>query len=293
MRPGLGGLFALLVGAFVVLPVWANDAPTRLPGGTRFMLELAHHISSGRTPAGSPVFFRVANDVVAGGRVVIRKGTVVDGRMQAIGDRGVFGASGSINFGVRYVPAVDGQNVRVLATVANQGRSRDGAVVGWVVMWGIFGLTTQGVDAYALRGALLEAEVLSDRDIKSAIESPVAPVTSFGRTVSFVAARLGKNKLKTVEFSLERATEKRPLTLELPQDVSASRIALVSVNGISTIEPVPALGITNGRVEFNVWDVIKYCDDGSNDLRFEIVQADGAIVEGVYSLAVQLKRKQK
>jgi hypothetical protein len=292
VRPGLRGLFALLIGAFVVLPAWAADVPTRLPGGTRFTLELAHHITSGRTPAGSPVFFRVADDVIAGDRVVIRKGTVVEGRMQAIGNRGVVGTSGSINFGVRYVPAVDGQNIRVLATVANQGRSRDGAVVGWVIMWGIFGLVTKGVDAYALRGAPLEAEVLSDRDIKSEFAPQVAPETSFGRTVSFVAARVGKNKIQSMEFSLERATEKQPLALELPQDVSPASVSLVSVNGISTIKPVAALRIAGGRVEFDAWDVIKYCDHGSNDLRFEIAQADGSIVEGIFSLAVQLKRKQ-
>ena len=292
MRPVRGNLIALLLATWLVAPAAASDAPTRLPGGTRFMLELAHHITSGRTPAGSPVFFRVANDVVAGDRVVIRKGTVVEGRMQAIGSRGAVGTSGSINFGVRYVPAVDGQNIRVLATVGNKGRSRDGALVGWVFMWGIFGLTTQGVDAYALRGASLEAEVLSDRDIGSTTAPPAANLETAPRTVPLVAARLGKNKVRSIDVSLERATEKRPLMLELPPDVSASSVALIGVNGIATIEPVPALAVTDGRAEFDLWDVVKYCDDGSNDLRFQVLQADGGRLEGTYSLAVQLKRKQ-
>jgi hypothetical protein len=120
----------------------AADAPTtvRLTGGTRFPLELAHHLTSGYTPAGSPVYFRVLSDVRVGDQVLIRGGTVVEGRMQATGDRKMNATSGTMNFSVRHVPAVDGQNVRVIATVSQEGRDRDGALLGWVFMWGALGM---------------------------------------------------------------------------------------------------------------------------------------------------------
>jgi hypothetical protein len=291
MRFSPGQLLAAVLGVCAGAAC-AEDAAVRLPGGSRFMLELSHHITSGRTPAGSPVFFRVASDVVAGHRTVIRKGTVVEGRMQAINERGMVGTSGSINFGVRYVPAVDGQNIRVLATVSNKGRSRDGALLGWVFMWGIFGFTTRGVDAYALRGAQLEAEVLSDRDVGADAAPPPEAAEPELASVRLVAARLGRNTVQSVVASLERASEQRTLSFDLPDGVPVASASLASVNGRAAIEPVAALSVMPRRVEFAFWDIIKYCDDGENLLQFHLSRADGTGLEGTYALDVRLERKQ-
>lgn len=292
MRPVWGRVLASLVGACLSAPGAADDAPTRLSGGTRFSLELAQHISSGRTPAGSPVFFRVADDVVVGGRTVIRRGTLVEGRMQAIGDRGMAATSGSINFGVRYVPAVDGQNIRVIATVSNKGRSRDGALLGWVFMWGIFGLTTKGVDAYALRGATLEAEVLSDRDVKASTPPTSSSVDAQLQPVSLLNVRLGKSKIKALVFNLERSDERRPISFELPDLPPTASATLMSVNGRELPETVTSTTATSEQLEFDVWDVIKYCDEGENSLRFRLQRSDGTSLDATYLLAVKLKRKQ-
>jgi|JI10StandDraft_1071094.scaffolds.fasta_scaffold127369_4 hypothetical protein len=292
MRPVWGHLLASIVGFCVAAPCAAAEESVRLPGGTRFALELAQHITSGRTPAGSPVFFRVSEDVTAGGHTLIRQGTLVEGRMQAIGDRGMAATSGSINFGVRYVTAVDGQNIRVLATVSNKGRSRDGALLGWVFMWGIFGLTTKGVDAYALRGAPLEAEVLTDRDVRvtppatsNAPDSPPTPI-------SITGARLGQTKVKEVVISLERANERRPLSFDLPAAAPLGSASLIAVNGRAVPVPVAATSTSSDRLEFDVWDIVKFCDEGDNVLRFRLQQADGASLDASYGLVVKLKRKQ-
>ena len=292
MRPVWGHLLASIIGVSLAVPCVAEDAVVRLPGGTRFTLELAQHITSGRTPAGSPVFFRVARDVTAGGHTLIRQGTLVECRMQAIGDRGMAGTSGSINFGVRYVPAVDGQNIRVLATVSNQGRSRDGAVLGWVFMWGIFGLTTKGVDAYALQGAPLEAEVLSDRDVRLAPHVPATAMDAQPAPMQLLGARLGKTKVKEVVISLERADERRPLSFDLPPAMPIASAALISVNGRAVPAPVTATSANAESLQFDVWDVVKYCDEGDNSLLFKLQQTDGTSLEASLGLLVKLKRKQ-
>lgn len=292
MRPVWGHLLASIMGVCLAVPCAAAEESVRLPGGTRFTLELAQHITSGRTPAGSPVFFRVAADVTANGHTLIRKGTLVEGRMQAIGDRGMAATSGSINFGVRYVPAVDGQNIRVLATVSNSGRSRDGALLGWVFMWGIFGLTTKGVDAYALRGAPLEAEVLTDRDVRVTPAVADTPPETQPTPMALLGARLGKTKVKDVTLSLERADERRPLSFDLPPSPPLASAALISVNGRAVPAPVPATITSPEKIEFDVWDVIKYCDDGDNVLRFRLQQSDGQPLDVSHGLAVKLKRKQ-
>jgi hypothetical protein len=262
-----------------------------LTGGTLFTLELAQHITSGRTPVGSRVYFHVANDVTAQGQTVIRKGTLVEGRMQAIGDRGMVGVSGSMNFGVRYVPAVDGQRVRVLATASNKGRSRDGAMVGWVFMWGIFGLTTQGVDAFALRGAELEAEVLTDRDIKPTPPEPAVEGVAGGVPIPLVGAHLGNSRAKEIDVSLERASEHRPLVFELPDLGPVKSATLTSVNGIAPAEPVTGLATSTTELQFSMWDVIKYCNEGDNTLMFLLQRQDGQTLAATYVLPVDLKHK--
>jgi hypothetical protein len=275
----------------LISPCVAEPTKLRLPGGTRFTLELAQTITSGRTPAGSPVFFRVASDVTVGREPVIRKGTVVEGRMQAVADRAMVGTSGTINFGVRYVPAVDGQNIRVLASVSNKGRSRDGAMLGWVFMWGVFGLTTKGVDAYALRGAELEAEVLSDRDVIATPAAPARALEAPARSVAIAGLRLGKRRIEQLEVSLERASERQTLVFELPDVGQVESAALLTVNGIEPVEPVAATSVGGEQLQFDLWDVVKYCDDGENVLTLRVKQPGGDTIDAVASLRVTLKRK--
>lgn len=270
----------------------AETAMVQLPGGTRFKLELAHHLTSGRTPTGDPIYFRVTDDVVAKGQTLIRKGTVVEGRMQAIGDRGMNATSGSMNFGVRHVPAVDGQNVRVLATVSREGRDRDGALLGWVFMWGVFGLMTKGVDAYAMRGATLEAEVLTDKLVSPTAAPPMAmPEIPAAAPIQVDAFRIGNQKAKQAVVSLERVSKLGNLSFDLPGLTNIDSAQLVSVNDAALPETIGAVATVKSSLEFDTWDIVKYCDDGSNTLRFRIRQSGGSWLEANLILPVKLERK--
>jgi hypothetical protein len=91
-----------------------------LPAGATVPLTLQHHVTASRTPAGTPVYFRVARDVVVDGHVVIRAGTLVTGTMLDAASRDTSGRSGSIILGVRSVPGIDGAMVPVEADLARQ-----------------------------------------------------------------------------------------------------------------------------------------------------------------------------
>lgn len=289
----LAGNAIVTVAASLLAFASANAAESpafRLQGGTHFNLELAQHITSSQTPAGSPIYFRVVDDVLSQGRVLIRKGTVVEGRMQATSDRRMLGTSGAMNFGVRYVPAVDGQNVRVLASVARDGRDRDGAVVGWVIWWGVFGLMTKGVDAYAMHGARLDAEVLSDRLIVPGEK----PNEAGGPLLNVVAAtghRYAGARNKLVSFSLERAPKAATLAFMLPGSLAPESATLAAVNGMPPPETPRAVSTAGGAIEFNAWDVIKYCDDGTNKLRLRALLPGNESLDVDYELPVKLERK--
>lgn len=104
LRRALALVFSVIIAmlSFSVLST-ENAAPVKLPAGMQVNLELQHHVNSGYVPAGSPIFFRVANDVVIDGQTLIGKGTLVEGKMQQASVRGRVGKSGSMTLDVRSV----------------------------------------------------------------------------------------------------------------------------------------------------------------------------------------------
>src|SRR5262245_31441221 len=150
----------------------AAATPARLLAGTALSLELEQHVTSAYTPAGSTIRFRVAADVLADGRVVIRRGTPVAGRLRQATDRAMVGTSGSMTLGVDFVAAVDGQAIRVIANETRQGRDRGNALAGWTILWGLGGLVTHGAHSWLPRGSQLPALVLFDRRIEGPERPP-------------------------------------------------------------------------------------------------------------------------
>jgi hypothetical protein len=271
-------------------------AEARLLAGTHVALTLAHHITSSQTSGGSPVYFRVRDDILSrDGRTVIRKGTLVRGQMAAAQERGRIGSSGAMNFGVRFVPAVDGQNIRVIANLAATGRDRSGAVVGWTIFWGWFGLITKGMDSYALRGAELDAEVLSDKVIAVTDTEPqTSPTVVDDRPPVLLAAHsLGTSRVRPMPVNMERLAMLKPLTFEWPRQkradtkpaVKSARVA--AINGSAPID-----AIESSSMSFDAWQILKYCDDGDNVLRFEVALEDGSMIDARYTLPIRFAMKQ-
>jgi hypothetical protein len=267
------GLLTLVVCA---LPALAHAESARLQAGTHVTLQLAQHITSGQTPAGAPVWFRVKDDLIVDDETLVRKGTLVRGQMTASSKRGSIGASGSMNFGVRFVPAVDGQNVRVIASLGSTGRDRGNALVGWTLMWGWFGLMTKGVDAYALRGSEMDAEVLSDK----VIQIPTTQVAAFDdATTAYLAMAghvVGKDRSKPVSLDFERF-KRGSVSFQLPGGsdkkkplpaVQSARIT--AINGLAPPEPVES-----NTLSFDLWQLLQHCDDGENTLQFHLNTSEG------------------
>lgn len=277
---------------------WAETA--RLAAGSHLTLQLMHHITSSETPAGAPVYFRVKSDVLAQSHVVIRKDAIVVGKMEATTERGALGVSGSLNFGVRFVPAIDGQNVRVIANLTSNGRSRDGALIGWTIFWGFPGLITRGVNAYAMRGAELDAEILSDKVIDLGVAptaSPEQPAAA-SATISVEHHSFGGTKDRSVAIDLERVRKLSPLTFYLgaarAPDATPAQfklMRLVTVNGMALGEEISATRIDDGAATFDAWSVLKYCDKGENALQFLLTAADDRSWAASYSLPVEITTK--
>jgi hypothetical protein len=278
----------------------ADAEPVKIPAGMLVELELQHHVTPSYLEVNAPVYFRVANDVSLGEQTVIRKGTLVTGRMEQADERGMVGKSGVMSLGVRSVDAVDGSAVPLDMDLTQQGRSRGGAVVGWTIFWGIPGLITRGVNPYIERGAVLDATVpgmaLVDPANGSVVEEPT--VAQPGMTIT--GHKFEGSSAKIFEFDIERNKKLKTVGFQLAPlagaDSAAAPLAsveLLTVDGTPVPAPVRATIVTADSATFDGWSIVQFLRDGSTDLGFRGTTADGRTFGGSYSLPIKIKKKQK
>lgn len=273
----------------------ATAAVSRLLGSTVVRLELQENLTSAYTQPESPVFFRVVDDVLADGAVVIRKGTLVTGKITNIGTRQMQGVSGTVGLDVRSVPAVDGQLIRVIASTTRTGRSRDGAMVGWSLLWGIGALFTHGVNAHIERGTILEAQVLSDRRVDVSVPTPVPAAEAAALSSEVLSHRILASSSRQLRMNLE----KNPVTgvisfkLRWPEALAADPLAsieLVAVNSGEVPVPEPGQIVKGEEVAFGPWNIAQYCVNGTNAVRLRATSQSGIRVDFIDSLEVSFTR---
>lgn len=276
--------------------------PVKLPAGMGVELELQHHVNSSYIPAGAPIYFRVAKDVQISGQTLIRAGTLVTGKMEQATDRGMVGKSGSMQLDVHSVKAVDGTEIPISADLSKQGRSRTGATVAWMLVWGLPGLITHGVNPYMERGTSITGSVITEMSVdpsKSGAETdavatvPAAsaiPITfvkeKFASGSSPFKFDIEKDKdLKTVSFDVQV-----PGQLADPAE-SLKSLELVAIDGVPVPVEVHAKSATAKSVIFDGWSIVQYCRSGVTDLKFRGVSPSGQVVEGDYQLKLVVVKK--
>jgi hypothetical protein len=275
-------------------------APVKLPSATSIDLELQHNITSAYVPAGTPIYFRVAHDVVVDGQILIARGTLVTGSMRAAVDRSATAVSGSMTLGIRFVRAVDGKQVRVVADMTRQGRDRGDAMAWWTIFWGLPGLLTQGKNAHVERGAIVVAQVLNETLIETAAahdvpDAPpaVAPLQGsitghkyIDHTDSILKLRVEDNKkLGSMKFSVKSPPGIAELTAE------GTTFELIAVDGVAVPEKVLAAATGPGFATFDTWSIVRFCRDGTTELRFRATTAHGEIYDATYPLQIKIISK--
>jgi hypothetical protein len=138
-----------------------------IPDGTEFTVETIEEISSKTAAEGDPLTFRVKENVVINGAVVIAKGTFVKGIVSAAKKNGRMGKAGTLSIRVESTIAVDGQKVRLRASKGREGDDKTGTTVALVVLFGPLGFLKKGKDATIKPGT--EIKVYTDEQVKVAI----------------------------------------------------------------------------------------------------------------------------
>lgn len=132
--------------ALVILPLTAL-AGTRvtIPGGTPITLRMVDTIDSGTANVGDTFEFKVDDDVVVNGYVVIARGAAGKGQVTKVDRAGTHGHPGSLAIQLDYVYAVDGEKVRLSGeNKTTTGEQKKGAastatIIGYATL-GIGGL---------------------------------------------------------------------------------------------------------------------------------------------------------
>jgi hypothetical protein len=136
-----------------------------LPDSTLVKLALSNDLSSANATQGQVVEFRVAEDVVLNGTVLIKKDTLALGKVTLAQGKRHLGRAGSIDIEADKTHAVDGTKVELHAEAGAKGKGKSGAMAAGMLITatgvgapiGALWLLKHGKDATIPAGSILTA----------------------------------------------------------------------------------------------------------------------------------------
>ena len=127
-----------------------------IPDGTEISAITTETISSKTAQEDDPITFRVDQDVVVDGEIVIAKGTVLKGIVTNAKKSGFFGKGGELNVRVDSTETVDKQKLKVRAAKGKEGQNKTGTTVALVVLFGPLGFLKKGKNAEIKEGTQIK-----------------------------------------------------------------------------------------------------------------------------------------
>lgn len=138
-----------------------------IPDGMEFTVVTIDEISSKTAAEGDPLTFKVAENVVIDGHVVIAKDSLVKGSVAQAKKAGMMGRGGSLGIRVESATTVDNQKLKLRSTKGKEGDDKTGTTVALVVLFGPLGFLKKGKNAVIKPGT--EIKVYVDEEKKVAI----------------------------------------------------------------------------------------------------------------------------
>ena len=139
------------VGQDPVLPI-----AVVLPDGTEFAIVTTEEITSKTASEGDPLTFKVAEDVIIDGHVVIAKDALVKGEVATAKKSGFFGRGGNIGIRIESTMTVDNQKLKLRSAKGKAGDDKTGTTVALVVLFGPLGFLKKGKQAIIKPGTAIK-----------------------------------------------------------------------------------------------------------------------------------------
>lgn len=193
-RPGIKTSIITLVSIMCLHParaaVCVQDKPDEiviLAEGTALNIVTAQEISSKTANPGDPINFKVDEDVLVSGHVVISKGTLAKGSVINAEPSGHLGKSGKLGITVESTNTVDGQPVKLRAAKGQEGRDKTSSTVALSMVVSPFFLLKKGTDAKIAEGTPLNVYVAEEKRFRvegSSLIGVNPPVNAVAKTGS-------------------------------------------------------------------------------------------------------------
>ena len=137
-----------------------------IPDGTEISALTTETLSSKTAHEDDPITFKVEEDVIIDGVVVIAKGAAIKGIVTNAKKSGFFGKGGELNVRVETTTTVDNQKLRVRASKGKEGDNKTGTTIALVVLLGPIGLLKKGKNAEIKEGTRLKVFTDEEKTVK-------------------------------------------------------------------------------------------------------------------------------
>jgi hypothetical protein len=148
----------------------AQISPSRitvLPAGTELRLVTIEPLSSRTTAQGQRFPLAVLDDVQAGGRVIIPRGTRAVGEVEALSGTGMFGQGGRLLLRPLFVE-IGGRRVNLVGTLKQRGDGTMAEAAVTTALLGGLGLVVTGKSAVVPAGSLIFGRIRDDVAVEPA-----------------------------------------------------------------------------------------------------------------------------
>jgi hypothetical protein len=140
-----------------------------VPDGTEFTVVTTEEITSKTATEGDLLTFKVANDVLINGHVVIAKDALVKGEVASAKKSGFFGRGGNLGIRIESTTTVDNQKTKLRSAKGKAGDDKTGTTVALVVLFGPLGFLKKGKQAIIKPGTVLK--VYTDEEKKVQVKA--------------------------------------------------------------------------------------------------------------------------
>ncbi|HVF26872.1 MAG TPA: hypothetical protein VM943_01445 [Pyrinomonadaceae bacterium] len=136
-----------------------------VPDGTEISVITTEEISSKTATEGDPLTFKVEEDVIVDGNVVVARGALVKGTVADAKKSGRMGKAGTLNVRIESTMTVDNQKIKLRATKGREGDDKTGTTVALVVLFGPLGFLKKGKDAKIKEGTRIKAYIDEEKKV--------------------------------------------------------------------------------------------------------------------------------
>ena len=127
-----------------------------LPDGTEFTVLTTEEITSKTATEGDLLTFKVSEDLVINGHVLIAKDTLVKGTVASVKKSGFFGRGGNLGIHIESTTTVDNQKTKLRSAKGKAGDDKTGTTVALVVLFGPLGFLKKGNQAIIKSGTAIK-----------------------------------------------------------------------------------------------------------------------------------------